>query len=132
MAKGQRPWTEKENRVLISAIKGGNSATEIAKFLGRSEKSVRRHCEKLNIDVVALKEKQKTASFTAVDVKCPFFRKLSLGKSIRCEGLTSSGYIINGCGSEDEWKSFVKTYCNKNYETCPIAHMLQNKYEGKT
>ena len=127
-----RKWTEKENKFLVAAIKSGNGAAEIAKFLGRSEKAVRRHCEELNIDVVAIKEKQKTASFTAVDVRCPFFRKLNLGKSIRCEGLTSSGYIINGFGNEDEWKSFVKTYCNKAYETCPIAKLLQNKYEGKT
>ena len=126
-----RKWTEKENKFLVTAIKSGNTAAEIARFLGRSEKSVQEHCRRLRIVVAEIKEKQNTASFTEVDVKCPFFEKLHLGKSIRCEGLIPSGYIAVGFAEETEWQNHVKEYCNKNYKSCPVNKLLQSLWENK-
>jgi hypothetical protein len=124
VAKGQRAWTEKENRFLVSAIKRGNSAGEIAKFLGRSEKSVQEHCRRLRIDVPALKAKKDVRSFSSVDVACPFFEKMYRGKSIRCEGLTPAGYITVGYEKEFMWKKHVECFCNKDYNKCPMYQLL--------
>lgn len=125
----QKKWTERENKILISAIKEGHTASEIAKTLGRSEKSIRRHSEKLQINVVELKAKQNAVSLLEVDVKCPFFQKLYRGKSIKCEGLTPSGYISLGFGEEFHWKNHVIKFCNKDYKQCPFYELLNRLYE---
>ncbi len=123
-----RKWTDKENELLISGIRSGKTAAQISKSLGRSEKSVRKHCENLKIDVVKLKEKKNTVSLLEVDVKCPFFQKLYRGKSVKCEGLTPSGYISLGFGEEFSWKNHVIKYCNKDYTKCPFYEILNGLY----
>lgn len=125
----KKKWTETENKYLVTAIKNGCSAAEIAKQLGRSEKSVQEHSRRLKIVVSQIKEKQNAASFSEVDVKCPFFEKFYRGKSIRCEGLTPSGYISVGFGDEFFWKRHVKDFCNKEYRQCPFYQIVSKIYE---
>ncbi|MBQ8504556.1 MAG: Myb-like DNA-binding domain-containing protein [Clostridia bacterium] len=124
-----RKWTEDENKFLISAIRRGNTAAEISKYLGRSEKSVQEHCRKLKIVVSEIKEKQKVAAFSLADVKCPFFEKMYRGRSVRCEGLTPASFISMSFSNEGDWQKQVKMHCNKDYQSCPFYQLLSQLYE---
>jgi hypothetical protein len=63
-----------------------------------------------------------------VNAVCPFFR--SSGKrKISCEGIT------DGCITSLEFNSgrkrdlHRKVFCNKKWQNCEIARMLEEKYE---
>lgn len=75
------------------------------------------------------KQKEKVSSFDLADVRCPYFDRFYRGKSIKCEGISKEGsYLICGFGDEGEWKKQVNTYCNSQWEMCPVAKMLTGKY----
>lgn len=98
-------------------------------MLKRTEKSVEYRINHLKLKIIDT-GKTQARLFDLADVRCPFFDRFYRGKSIKCEGLgRTGGYLINGFGSEKEWVEHVNLFCNKDWEECPIARMLNEKYE---
>lgn len=123
-----KAWSEDEDKILIDSIRSGFTAKQIAQKIGRSEKAVGYRCSRLHIDVAETKNKTQPKAFDLADVKCPFIDMLFRGKSIKCEGLGESGYIILGYKNETEWMNHVNRYCNREYKKCPVAQALYKKY----
>lgn len=77
------------------------------------------------------KDKDDAKDFNLADVKCPYFDRFYRGKSIKCEGLgESGGYIICGYAAQGDWVNHVNLYCNSDWDVCPVAKMLADKYEN--
>ena len=79
------------------------------------------------------KQKNKAESFDLADVRCPYFDRFYRGKSIKCEGFGKQGsYLICGFTTENEWVNHVNLYCNCDWDVCPVAKVLTQRYEGVT
>ena len=123
-----KAWSESEDKFLRSAVESGNRPKEIAKHLKRTEKSVEYRISYLKLKVKD-NGKAQARLFDLADVKCPFFERFYRGKSIKCEGIGREGsYIINGFGTESEWINHVNMYCNVDWDVCPVAVMLSDKF----
>lgn len=78
------------------------------------------------------KEKEDAKNFNLADVRCPYFDRFYRGKSIKCEGFGKDGsYLICGFATENEWVNHVNLYCNCDWEMCPVARVLTDKYENE-
>lgn len=61
------------------------------------------------------------------EVKCPFY--LKHGKFyIDCEGVEKSNRTSVGFTTYGEKESYMRQYCNRYPNSCPIAKMLDEKY----
>ena len=61
------------------------------------------------------------------DAKCPFYHKLDL-RSTLCEGL-DNGTIMIRFGSNRNRDRHFDALCARSWEGCPIAIILECKYE---
>lgn len=109
----------------------GISIKDIGVHLNRTEKAVRNRCGRLNIDVCAVKRKNRPDSFDTADVKCPFFCTFSKGRSIKCEGITKESYLNLGFIDENAWMKQVREFCNNDYRSCSLYRMLDGVYASK-
>ena len=124
MNEAVRIWTEAEIAALRALIDEGHRLPEIAAALGRSPKAVKVKAGKLGWSLL------QASPFDDANVKCPFFGALKPGGRIRCEGvLKGSGATVSLFSETDAWEAQVKRYCHKDWKHCPIAQVLQRKYD---
>lgn len=126
----QRFWSDMEDKAVVDLLGKGMGLREIASQLNRSEKAVRNRCSRLHIDVCATKQKNKAESFSAVDVRCPFFGSFSKGKNVRCEGINEEGYILLGFGNDKQWMEHIRRYCNNGYSGCSLYKVIYGSCVG--
>ena len=63
-------------------------------------------------------------------VRCPYY-KAEQQRQLRCEGL-SEGNRLHLCftGGRGLWE-YKQRHCRSRWQSCPIARMLDEKYEEK-
>lgn len=121
-----RIWTQAELAQLRQMIDSGKKLPQIAKALRRSEKAVKVKAQKLGWSLL------QASPFDDANVRCPFFGALRPGGQIRCEGvLKGSGATVSLFSDPESWKLQVKKYCQKDYTQCPIAQVLERKYDNE-
>lgn len=119
-----KPWSEQELKQMQTMIQNGKRLPEIAVTLGRSEKAVRIKSFKLGWSL------RQASPLDDANVRCPFFSSLRQDGRIACEGvLRGAGCTISLFSDVEDWEKQVKTFCQKEYDNCPIAQVLQKKYE---
>lgn len=59
-------------------------------------------------------------------VKCPFYKE-DTKNSIRCEGVISIA-CSNNFEAAEKKRQHLELYCEKEYEKCPHAKVLYEKY----
>ncbi len=124
----QRYWSRDEDKAVVDMLSAGVSIREIAERLDRSEKAVRNRCVRVDIDVCAVRRKNKPEAFDAADVRCPFFCTFRKGRSIKCEGITDKSYVHLSFNDEQAWMEQVRSRCNKDYRSCSLYGMLYGVY----
>ena len=60
--------------------------------------------------------------------QCPFY-KGEYRMEIFCEGLIPDSSIHQGYANPALMNDYIKEFCTKDYERCPVAQMLNKKYE---
>lgn len=119
-----RIWTEEEVRQLRRMIDEGHRLPAIAEALARTPKAVKVKAGKLGWSLL------QASPLDDANVRCPFFGALRPGGQIRCEGvLRGSGATVSLFSEPKRWEEQVKRHCQKDWEQCPIAEVLQRKYE---
>ena len=69
-----------------------------------------------------------STTYKDVDVKCPYY-KGQTANGISCEGLTDDSIIKLWFNSHKLKCCHMDAYCQKRYNYCEIARMLEAKYE---
>lgn len=64
--------------------------------------------------------------YGSVDVVCPFYKDETKNK-IRCEGIVSVACTNNFTDAIKKTQHY-KRYCCSEYESCPLAIVLNKKY----
>lgn len=66
--------------------------------------------------------------YCSPEALCPFYRSEDSQK-IYCEGIGEGNAIHLAFGSKTHLKIHKDSYCDSEYGECPIAKMLNKKYE---
>ncbi len=62
--------------------------------------------------------------YVSTEARCPFYR-MEDGKSVHCEGLRPGWTLTySKDGHEGRAKGYIKKFCYRDWEKCPIADML--------
>lgn len=67
-------------------------------------------------------------SKVSVYVKCPYYRREERQK-ICCEGVGKGSYIHLVFDSAQRTKDYEKCFCKGDYNQCPLAKMLNRRYD---
>ena len=129
MNRENTEWTTGEIRQLRELIDKGKRLPQIAQELGRTQTGVRVKAQKLGWSV------WRASAFESANVRCPFFaddRDKMPGGTIKCEGvLRGAGATVSIFSELEDWETQVRRFCQKNWEGCPIARILEKKYNDE-
>lgn len=107
-------------------IAHGQKLPQIATALQRSEKAVKVKAQKMGWSLL------QASPFDDANVRCPFFASLRPPGRIACEGvLRGSGATVSLFSQPEDWEKQVRRFCQKSYDDCPIAQILQRKYDAE-
>lgn len=71
-------------------------------------------------------------SYSDVDVKCPFYQGIKKDNKysyLNCEGVCFSDSLTLRFGKQSKREKHMTKYCCDNYEGCPVAKMLEEKWD---
>lgn len=60
--------------------------------------------------------------------QCPYYREDG-GQTVRCEGLCARSSLRLSFGNRYELRTHKEKYCHQDWKGCPIAGMLNRKYD---
>lgn len=63
------------------------------------------------------------------DIMCPFFSKTIKPCGIECEGCVPMTLNVTKFTDEQRRASHMDKYCYADYKSCPVAEMVNQKYE---
>lgn len=63
-----------------------------------------------------------------IDVVCPYY-KYEAPQMIYCEGVDENTSLHLAFDTKQRKKAYMGSKCNKCWKTCPIAQMLNRKYD---
>ena len=129
MNRENKEWTTGEIARLRELLDNGKKLPQIAEILERTPNGVRIKAQKLGWSV------WKASAFECANVRCPYFaddRDKMPGGSIRCEGvLRGAGATVSIFSELDDWETQVRRFCQKDWEACAIAKVLERKYSNE-
>ena len=66
------------------------------------------------------------------EVPCPFFSKVINPCGIECDGCMPMTLNITKFSDEQRRAKHMAQYCYDDYKSCPVAEMVNQKYEVNT
>lgn len=61
-------------------------------------------------------------------VQCPYYRE-EAPQTLHCEGVTEGSCLQLGFSSRPRMHAYKARYCRACWKTCPVAGMLNRKYD---
>lgn len=126
--KQQKPWSREEIETLRALVRAGKTAKQISQTLERTDRAVQNKAFKLGLQLTRF-QKRRVDVRSPANVRCPFFISLRRGREIQCEGVGQAARVALLFESEANWKQTVRKHCDRAWESCPVAKMLNEKYK---
>lgn len=122
MQKAGRKWTKAELERLKRGISRGKKIKELAQEFDRSERAVRVKLSKLGL-------RREDFVLSDCNAKCPFFQTLFPEGGICCEGFGKASAVVCIFNDLVQRRNHFFTYCAEDYEHCPLAKIIFEKYK---